>query len=249
MKKPLIFIFCLFSVFAFYGCPKDDNPVKPDPCSITPIKTKIVFYERINYRYFEADTTFTQYFIHVSAEGDSATEWHWDIENGTYQKSEKSFSGNFTNNGTYHFSLIAKRVPNQVCFPEDDGWDTVKKNLVILGDQYKSKICGDYKGFFADSPKDTFVISLFWQKPSPTEYPRMRISNMSKGCVDTVDGYPLYYSSVGYKNGWFLTNGNPKYNCEPAEGWMRVNTATDEITIDYELTDKKIKKVFVGRRI
>jgi hypothetical protein len=67
--------------------------------------------------------------------------------------------------------------------------------------------------------------------------------------LDTVDGYPLYDSEVGYKNGWLRTYGNPKYSCEPAEGWMTVNALTDEITIDYELTAKNIKRKFVGVRI
>ncbi|NJN78718.1 MAG: hypothetical protein HC803_10675, partial [Saprospiraceae bacterium] len=97
---------------------------------------------------------------------------------------------NFPPNEIIPITLIVERTPNRECFPNDDGIDTLVRNLFYEDDYYNSLFFGEYKGHFLRLPNDDFIIKFEGKPPftigdtSFTEY--ARFGNLFQACQEVV---------------------------------------------------------------
>lgn len=82
--------------------------------------------------YTETDTSFEEKNVRFTALQDNA-DYTWYI--GQEVLTDKSFSRYFDNTttGTYiPITLVARKEPNNICFPNDDGYDSITKVLTVV---------------------------------------------------------------------------------------------------------------------
>jgi hypothetical protein len=78
----------------------------------------------------ETDTAYTNKNIYFSAKQDSAEyKWYLGTEILTEQVIGRFFPNTDTENQTIAVSLVVKKKPNNICFPNDDGYDSIIKYL------------------------------------------------------------------------------------------------------------------------
>jgi hypothetical protein len=250
-----IYLITFLSITLFSCCkdePKCQDPTKIecenyDPCySIKPISASFKILETVSgyapyWQNYDTDTLASSYASFVAdIEG---AEYKWEIGAKTY--TDKSFSQSFigvADKTVIPVTLIVKKQSNKGCNPNDDGIDTVTRNLVIrkeykLFSLYETK---RFNGSFTDSPKDTFTMSfsfdtLQWNLPSV-------ISPLIKG-------YPYKEDNVtfGYRQIEFYSDAEPSYR---GRAFLKPNDSL-EVYFEYRLplTEPRKYKTFLGKKV
>ncbi len=244
MKKPLIFIFFLLSVFAFYGCPKSSDPVKPEPidtCQLYKDSTvQIKMFVRLKDTIVENDTFYYENYINFKAVGSSEYyEWDWLIAGDTTHRREKSFTLSFgrPNSGVGNFPirLIAKRPPMPQC--GDDGIDTIYGNMYM---KYKKELSvfGDYIGSLDENPTDTFTVGVhLWSDSINTEF-----LNINKGCDDVYGEPPYTFIDKYISNNCIRFISDVNYNgCECPTGTLVLDRECKNVLINYRTYVRETK--------
>jgi hypothetical protein len=167
MKK---YILMLFFFHLFLGCCKDE-----DPCSFEKeVNANFKAYTVANYaewmrKYLKEKDWYYQN-ANMGAEFvlDSTIKWdslEWHIGRDVIYNQARVFRNSFPDNIDIPITLIVKRKPNLICFPNDDGIDTLTKYYKFLKEDkdYKKRFIGKYKGVFIDYPplKDSFEFEVF----------------------------------------------------------------------------------------
>lgn len=231
MKKPLLIIFCLFSVFAFYGCPKDDDPVKPEPIDTCQLYKDSILKARFMFRvldtFVENDTIISGATVNFIADGFGYYEWEWHIGYDTTRRIKKSFNLNFYDvYGYIPIRLIGKRAPRTDC--NDDGIDTVN-SFIYLKANYESSIFGKYYGTHDDSIPP-YIIEF-----SIEDKQFIRVLNINCGCLDTIHNLHHFVTSRWGNN--FLAFENlsidTENNCYPSKGYAEVSRDLKNISVHY----------------
>ena len=245
MKKPLLTIFALLSVFAFYGCPNDDDPVKPTPIDTCQLyrdsAVQIKMFVRLNDTVVENDTFYYENYINFKAVGSSQYyEWDWLIADDTTHRNEKSFTLLFarpySRTGNYSIRLIAKRPPMPQC--GDDGIDTIYANMYL---KYKKElsIFGDYFGSLDESPTDTFTVGIhLWNDSNNVQF-----ININKGCDDADYNIPPYTFIDKYvSNNCIRFISDAYYNgCECPTGTVVLDRQCRNVIINYRTYVRETK--------
>ncbi|GAB4403079.1 MAG: hypothetical protein OHK0053_27600 [Microscillaceae bacterium] len=171
--KKYFFILAFFcaSVWAITAC-KDDP--EPNPClELAPTFADFVMEEELvkpapyEVRYFEVDTigALNNHFIRFTAKDKLADSYEWVVGSDPRVYTTRSFSLQFTQGfGNVPVRLIVKKAPNNACFPEDDGIDTLTKVLHVLP-YGQMPIIGEYEGYNLSNPSKIFTIKIFWTTP------------------------------------------------------------------------------------
>ena len=108
----------------------------------------------------DSDTT-TAYAVQFTALEEGADyEWHIGSE---VLKGKSVTKTNFPINGTYPITLIVKKAPNKECFPNDDGRDTITRNMYAGNWFLVSPILGRFKGRVTN-PDDTLTLEVRLEK-------------------------------------------------------------------------------------
>ena len=168
-------------------------------------------------------------------------EYTWLIGAETLHTRSVVRSG-FPKGETIPITLIVKKEPNTMCFPDDDGIDTLVRYLHILPES-PPRAFGSFYGSLESSPQDSFAISFFREEGNPGVFFDKVANIQNKGCETPcyfVRGFrqlPFHVSTIG---------------CDQPSGVARISADDpDEITITYWLDygeNKGNKYVFHGRR-
>jgi hypothetical protein len=95
-----------------------------------------------------------------SANYENAISYQWQVGENTTIKTSKKFELYFGDTvGTIQIRLIVHAKPNKICFPFDDGIDTITRNLTIMVME-KPYLTGKFLGSNIDSPNDKFLIEF-----------------------------------------------------------------------------------------
>lgn len=70
--------------------------------------------------------------------------------------------------GTYDAALVVEKAPNLMCFPDDDGRDSIYKTFTIV-DRCDLLVINKYKGVFNSAPEDSLVIEFYFMNPNTKE--------------------------------------------------------------------------------
>jgi hypothetical protein len=255
MKNFNAFYLNIFFAITLFSCCKDEpkcqDPTKIecenyDPCyNIKPVSASFKILETVTgyapyWQNYYTDTLASSYASFVAdTEG---AEYKWEIGAKTY--TDKSFSQSFLGvaRGTViPVRLIVKKQPNKSCNPNDDGIDTITRNLVIakeyqLFNFYETK---RFHGSYTDSPKDTFTMSFYADTTSWT----------TKYVIEPfVDGFRYRDNGItfGYRQIAFFTTSSI---FATGRAFVKPNDSI-EVKFEYQRdTDQKKFKTFLGKRI
>ena len=135
--KVLKLLILLPLVLLLTACPEDD-PIKPDPCEgKKPVSAEFKIKQRIidvmdsmQEINIETDTVLTYREITFEADGDF-DNYKWQLGDDPNIKSGKKITYNFTKVwGKLQMRLIVKGKRDNLCFPDDDGIDTIIKPVL-----------------------------------------------------------------------------------------------------------------------
>lgn len=135
MKK-LFFLTLLLAIILLTGCPDDPVGPKPDPCEgKKPVSAEFDIMES-NYwgqdkYYSKSDTILYANIGNFIAKEENAT-YQWRIGNDDREFSSSKVSLRFLEiTGNIPVKLIVNKAPDTICFPGDDGIDTITKILYV----------------------------------------------------------------------------------------------------------------------
>lgn len=138
MKTLLKFLLLPFIfLLALLACKKEQPEIlnAEDPCECaSEVSADFVIEEHtgpISNIYVETDTTLHGSNVKFSAKEDNA-EYTWYI--GIEEFDTKSISRYFSDQWIGHdipITLVVKKDPNKTCFPNDDGYDSIKKTFYV----------------------------------------------------------------------------------------------------------------------
>lgn len=256
-----VFFFCLTIIVLFgnYSCKqKCQEPTNPDcenydPCygkNVTSAAFKMfetIQVDPSNYGGFfqdyETDTIFGGRVKFVAEDSSASTEYEWQIGAGVYTK--RSFNLSFTSlkaGQSVPITLIIKKANvDKMCFPNDDGIDTVTR---VLNKATKSRVIGfdrdnyTFQGYNTDEPSKNFKIQIY--------YTDIWIYTIIKGLLPTIDSVKIDGSEDLYRALPFSSTSGISII-----GNVFI-TPNDSIRLDYrysiDLSPMKTK-TYVGRRV
>lgn len=217
MKTNISFfsILVIFIVIINSSCKKrNDNPCegKTKPLGQFLIK------EIIGDTAFTADTIFRDNYVQFKAL-DNYESVTWKLGSDPRIWTDSEFSLSFlTALGTIPINFNGRSTPNTQCFPDDKGIYSSSKNLTMVEQVVKpyitlSPLTGKYKGYFMDSPSDTFTVRMEYLDSSKYDVSITGsknfywFSNMPKGFESTTNAAFAYPE---LKNGFSIEMG---YKC------------------------------------
>ncbi len=135
-------------------------------------------------------------YVYFSANIKNAISYEWQVGANSITQSTKDFGLYFSDTiGTIPVRLIVHAKPNLICFPNDDGVDTVVKYLTIRNVQ-PDPLTGKYSGYNTNDPAHVFTIEI--------DTTRINVPTSPFG----------YYVGLGIKNlpdgnnNWFFVGGD-----------------------------------------
>lgn len=70
--------------------------------------------------------------------------------------------------GTYDAALVVEKSPNLMCFPADNGRDSIYKTFTIV-DRCDLLVINKFKGVFETAPEDSLIIEFLYINPNTKE--------------------------------------------------------------------------------
>lgn len=172
----------------------------------------------------------------------------WTIGANTYYTRECSFEiGEEYSGQTLNFTLVVEKDPDLVCFPNDNGLDTLTRS-VFVNDICLPSIMGEFYGSLESAPLDSFVVTFYFDDQIDCE--TLYISGLVPGDDDisTVDTFK-YTDNLIY----FLSYHQPSH---APLGIGFLDSSNQIITINYstlideiDIESGRINSVFHGYRI
>jgi hypothetical protein len=238
------------------ACPNYVGPV--DPCA-NAVETSAHFTMRQspNPNGAVADTLIQFYReclvnkpITLRASMDSCS-YHWIIGADHYynQKVTFYFSVNYVNQ-EIPITLIVTRTPQNECFPNDNGTDTLTK-IIVPKFGCESAIWGKYFGAWDESPLDSFAIELI---PSPDDWPNcndqvklINLNPMAPGDTCIANSLRMLYN--------FIEIDDTYVPCFWPLGAAYLDSTAQNIKIEYSIIQEAVNNaprsyhVFRGYRI
>ncbi|MGB0982559.1 MAG: hypothetical protein ACPG19_00890 [Saprospiraceae bacterium] len=254
----VLLVLCLVGFSACDNCEDITNPEckNYDPCWEGEVKASFTIMEQ-----FSANFTPVRYFVPY----DTDTIMQHSVEFAAPEGFEKYtwligseaidgrvvYRSNFPRGQTTPITLIVEKRPNTICFPEDDGIDTLTRYMYRTIDRCEQQFDGWYIGSYNRTPNviDTFKIETCGPYSFDNPYLSDRMSGYF-GCEydvsDTqaqVIDFIIRYKEISFWQG--------QSNCGTPGGTARISDDDpNEITITYSLEDAREELyVFKGRRI
>ena len=187
-------------------------------------------------RWFDADTVLVSPLgIRFSAVGkyDSVK---WKVGLDPREFTENQFSLRFEDSGSVEIRLIVFRAPNLECIPNDDGIDTLEKQLVIVPKE-ESLLIGEFEGYFLSEPDslftmkiETYINGTVWTPEFP------------KGCVKD----PYHEGAIKWVSYRRAFNDDEHAHCQGEIPYLWGEYLNDTLKIEYEYLSTGEKDTFIG---
>ena len=232
MKQIILMLIIGLLGFSMIGCHGCKEPVV-DPCEgveevTADFKMEFSLYGPIEgqwfsreYRWFESDT-FLPGHIRFTAEGVyDSVKWKVGLDPRVF--TAKQFSLDFYDfSGSFDMRMIGYRKPNNGCFPDDDGIDTIFKPLVVVP-YSESKVFGHYDGCFLSEPDSSFQLFIDYNSSF-----RMHINEFPKGYLRDPGEYGF---TIGYRHFAARYSGSNGQQGPKPGGWGEI--VEDTIKFDF----------------
>jgi len=171
--KYLIFIFLTTILLAQYSCKKVQPEMKELDCSCAKEVSADFTMEEIvagsfpedgveNFWTF-TDTIYSEKTVRFTALEDGATyKWYMGSEIVNQKQLKRYFSTAFSNQ-VLPITLVVKKKPNKICFPNDDGYDSITKFLSVKSDLSETVFLEGAFRFYSTELKDSFDVQIDFQ--------------------------------------------------------------------------------------
>jgi hypothetical protein len=197
------------------------------------------------------DTILVDDAAQFEAKHDNMT-YEWKIGEDTRTWNTKKVTLAFRNfSGSVTIRLITKWTPNLQCFPKDDGVDTVYRTLTVI--EYKDNpVFGGFEGYNLSNKSDVFRIKMIYLPRRPWSG---LLTDINKGC-DASGGSEGEYGQIAYRRFFFVGGDDTSLggNCLSPRGILVVSPDGKNVRVDFSTlanapNSKRVKDVFVGRRV
>jgi hypothetical protein len=171
--KRLIFIALGIILLAQYSCKKVQPNIKELDCSCAKeVSADFTMEESVGGSFPESyenfwtftDTTFSEKTVRFTALESGATyKWYIGSEI-VYQKQLKRYFSNSFDNQVLPITLVVNKKPNKICFPNDDGYDSITKFLSVKTSSLLDAtfLEGVFR-FYSTELKDSFDVEIDFQ--------------------------------------------------------------------------------------
>lgn len=158
----------VLSFLLFFACKHKDNT--ENPCeNVLPTKAQIRIEEKVGEKWFLGDTiAMFNNVVRFSSDFD-ADEYTWRL--GSEIIKSKTFTKKFFPSGWLNVSLAVKRKPNSLCYPNDNGYDSIYKKFYVWPSYQDVNggppvapyfpIYGTYRGHLLSDNTKEFNVTLF----------------------------------------------------------------------------------------
>ncbi len=241
MKRAVFIIFVIVLIISCNRCkeecndptnPDCPNYVAPDPCAdhhevsaefLMEAKVELLPVYRPCYGAIWGRN------LRLTATNQNYDSYKWIIGSDTIYSNQyefyfpQSFSGQ-----SYPITLIVSGIPDSVCFPEDDGKDTVTVIVPVIS-LADNPIHGQYKVAWDSAPTDSFEVGLSFFYDSGTDINHLYTKNFDH--QETGDSCDIDVIGFGYNYYGVTTNLSP---CDRLRGdfWLNEDGSFEA---DYQL--------------
>lgn len=243
-------------VLLLTACPEDD-PVKPDPCEgKKPVTAEFEIIEGSPINKIQLinqdDTVMSINRVTFKAIG-NYDSYRWRLIDDPRIFSGQQHVVQFDEPyGKITVELIVQGKPNLQCFPDDDGIDTLYKDIFVK-DRFQTSIYGNYKGVNLSNILDTFNVNIFPIKDLENQFRGIAVLNINKGCLDTA----FYkYPEIMWNNSILNFKSNGGFNsintCLAPSGYCFLDKNNfNKIQIEYSYKPEKsfVNDTFIGWRV
>jgi hypothetical protein len=109
------------------------------------------------------DTIYSEKTVRFTALEDGATyKWYMGSEIVNQKQLKRYFSTAFSNQ-VLPITLVVKKKPNKICFPNDDGYDSITKFLSVKSDLSETVFLEGAFRFYSTELKDSFDVQIDFQ--------------------------------------------------------------------------------------
>ena len=248
-----LFLFCFITIST--ACrKKQDNPCE----GLTKPSGKFLIKELIGDTAFTADTVFRNNYVQFQAtENYESSSWKVGSDQRTWTTPE--FTLNFhTVLGTLPVTFTGTNQPNTLCFPNDNGTYSSSRELTMVEQVEKpyitlSPLIGKYKGYFTDSPSDTFTVRIEYFDSAKYDVSTTGsknfywFSNMPDGFIGTTSAafiYPELKNGISVEMGYKCFVFGTGASMVQGKGWL----STDTLYINYGNFITGRRK-FIGKKL
>lgn len=235
------------------SCHRKTEDPAPVPCGKSPAPYGFTIQNNINNKFFTCDTIFPSVVRFSAAPAYSTVVWQIGTDPRVYTQKDVDVTFPASAVGTVTIRCTGTRPVNRVCFPNDDGVDTMTKVLTVMPlnpSVPHAAIEGKFLGATTDAPRDTFTVRIFVGPDLlyPTQ-PALFLVNLNKGCPGTsID------ISAGYQ-GLVFNQGIGNAVCHGVYGVGHIDLQ-DRTKIRFDYSEQatpgspvEVSKVFIGTRI
>ena len=248
-----IFKILLFSIlmFSLTACPDDPVKVEPDPCEgKTPVTADfdIYFngYDKIKKIYFNYYTDTILVWDRVTFEAKGDYEYYeWQLGDDPTIYNEKTEIFQFKEAwGELKMRLIVKNPPDTLCFPDDDGIDTVYKTITVI-DRDSAAIIGSYIGYHTSDTLDTFIVDVKYEGMDRG----LVFYNINRG-FHLPDHFNGNIVQINWLNKFAMMKGDYTYGfgCQSPDGYAELQEDNKTLIVNYEAGpyDDRKEYTFIG---
>ena len=215
----------------------------------------------------------TDVYVYFSANIKNAISYEWQVGANSITQSTKDFGLYFTDTiGTIPVRLIVHAKPNLICFPNDDGVDTVIKYLTIRNVQ-PDPLTGKYSGYNTNDPAHVFTIEIDTTRINvPTSpfgyYVGLGIKNLPDGNHDwffvgdalgsmtrcftnagEIPGQPYTGNIIVYDENQSIFNQSTVGIYDPKTNKITINYYSVPVINQFTLGTPFPKRTFIGTKI
>ena len=213
------------------------------------------------YMYYEPDGTFHldgNCYISFSANDANAMSYEWQVGNNSSSQTTKDFGLYFDDTvGTIPVRLIIHSTPNTICFPDDDGIDTVTRYLTVRS-MPQPYLIGKFKGYNTDNPAQEFIIEIDTFHPENSNFITYGIKNLPTGnTFDKINSFNTVSFNGTTESGSTTDGGGFIQFTGQTKGLF--NSATNQLRVTYsaryynssfsQILQELTNKTFVGIKL
>ncbi len=216
-KRKIVLTLGIFSIAVLFACKKEQpemNGNAKDPCDCASEVSADFTMEEASY--FGTNFEFTteadsilkgQYVLFNANQEDAEYLWYLGTETESTKDTYRQFDNSLTGT-TQPIILVVKKEPNKLCFPEDDGYDSIVKYITITNypiyDYQNNDIdYGTKEGVFRvknEESQDSIEITIDFILDQFNNQ-KLNIFNFDgsgNDCIETIDEYRNTYRETRF---------------------------------------------------
>jgi hypothetical protein len=255
MRPPIFIVFSII-LLALLSCKKVQPDMNSIDCSCAKEVSADFTMEEIvagsfpedgveNFWTF-TDTIYSEKTVRFTALEDGATyKWYMGSEIVNQKQLKRYFSTAFSNQ-VLPITLVVKKKPNKICFPNDDGYDSITKFLSIkTGPLVDTTFLEGVFRFYSPVLKDSFDVKIDFQPGGISDGPFFNMYNYDGLGSNSINILLLFHNYLEA----FGPNRTPDITPSPSVRLKYINANRFKFTLFYGQFLTENYKDYYGRKL